>query len=80
MPPDFSQTLLRRIGMVLFLGLLAMIVYGVLVKQPWPSDFMFWLPRWPVWLFIGVGMPLVALCVALLRQRRRDAARQAPPP
>ncbi|HKI96830.1 MAG TPA: hypothetical protein VKB51_00015 [bacterium] len=81
MTPGFTQTLVRSIVMLLLLGLFAMIVYGTLFKETLPSDVGFWLPRWPFWVAVGVGGPLLVLRLVLWRWRgtRRKAADPTPP-
>lgn len=74
-----SSPLVRRIGMALFLGAVAFVVVGMLIREPWPNDFYFLFVRWPVWLTLAVATPLVVLRVVLWhrRRRRRRAERES---
>jgi membrane protein DedA with SNARE-associated domain len=74
--PSPPYTVSRIVGGVLFVAMLLLVVGGMLVKEPWPNDELYLLVRWPVWLILGVGAPLLVLRVALWRRRR---AQRGPP-
>jgi len=65
----------RLIGGALWLATMGLILVGMVLREPSLADYRFWLVRWPVWMVIGLGVPLVALRVGLWHRRR--ARRQA---
>lgn len=65
----------RRIGMVLFLAFLGLVVVGMLIREPMPGDRFHVIVRWPLWVVLGVGGPLLLVRLALWRRRRRPARR-----
>ncbi len=73
-----GNNLTRRLGMVLFLAFLALVLFGALVREPWPTDPFYLLVRWPFWVFVGIGAPLLALRIALWRRRRRQSGGEHP--
>ena len=78
MPPS-SPVIVRRTGMVLFLALLGLIVVGALLREPWPFAWRYWFSRWPLWVLVGGGVPLVVLRVITWRRRTRERQAGAPP-
>ncbi len=65
-----GNDLTRRLGMVGVLAFVALVLYGALVREPWPTDPLHLLVRWPFWVFVGIGAPLLALRIVLWRRRR----------
>lgn len=80
MPPGLPQTLLRALAGLLLAGILLLVGYGSLVKQRWPADVDFILVRWPFWVIVIVGVPLLALRLALWHRRRRQRPLPSSPP
>ncbi len=64
-----GNDLTRRVGMVGVLAFVALVVFGALVREPWPTDPLHLLVRWPFWAIAGIGAPLLALRIALWRRR-----------
>ena len=68
-----GNDLTRRLGMVGVLVFVALVVFAALVREPWPTDPLYLLVRWPFWAIAGIGAPLLALRIALWRRRRRQS-------
>lgn len=68
-----GNDLTRRLGMVGVLAFVALVLFAALVREPWPTDPLYLLVRWPFWAIAGIGAPLLALRIALWRRRRRQS-------
>lgn len=80
MQSGLPQRLFRLLALLLLIGILGMIVWGSLYKQRWPADLHFIFVRWPFWVIVLVGLPLLAWRVATWQRRRRSSRRLASPP
>jgi hypothetical protein len=63
----------RRLAGELLFGLMGLVAVGVLIRESGSGDVGHWLVRWPVWMLLGLAVPLVALRIVLWRRQRRDA-------
>lgn len=68
MPSTESRTA-RRIGMAVCLGVLALVVFALLAREPAAADRMFVLIRWPLWA-LAIAVPPLVLYRMVARRRR----------
>ena len=73
-----GKDLTRRLGMVGVLAFVALVLFAALVREPWPTDPLHLLVRWPFWVFVGIGAPLLALRIAWWRRRGRRSGGEHP--
>ena len=66
-----------RAGLAGYVFFIALIVVAVLRKGPWPSDGVYILVRWPLWLVPGLGVPALLLRL-MLWGRLGSGARRGP--
>ena len=68
-----QSRLSRRIGMAVCLGALALIVFGMVMRESSAGDRMYLLIRWPLWV-LGLSVPPLLAVRTTLRWRKRRAA------
>lgn len=54
-----------RIGQAVVVLLVGLVIVATAIKDPWPSDGVYLLVRWPIWLVGLVGLPALVLRVLL---------------
>jgi hypothetical protein len=68
--PARNDRLVQRVGQALFLAFLVLVVAALFRRESRITDPVYVLVRWPVWLFVCVMIPWMALRVAFWRRGR----------
>ena len=64
-----TSVIAQWLGGALLFSLLALIVSSIFLRESQPGDAMFFL-RWPFWVVMGLGVPLISIRLLLWRKQR----------